>query len=758
MTLGREDEFNIVINGEIIDSYSGVEIEKRLNEVDTFNFTAHITDDEQRGLISEGNDVLFLEDQELVFKGRLEDVSYDSEFQVECEGEGMENRLLDRKTDRDQYDNLPADEIVEDLAEPTPLEIGELDEAPLTSLSFDHDNRARAVAGAANAVGYDWEIRQDFDDDYETDYLDFKERIGEEEPVYDFVLGDTARFVDDENDDGFVANDITMLGRGDGVNQLETRLYAAADSYARTMHEIDEDEDEIEVSSIVPLGSEGDTVIVRVGTELIKGELEILLSPLDSDSAGGLIHVDERGVEDWNSEETPVIKHREGVSVWLYENLTEEKGPYTPESQETAQEGSSIAEKGVKQLRETDKTIVNLSTLEQVADRELRNRHREVKSIEIRPTNPRIEDKVSLGDTVYIDDGDGQLDDEYRVVGKDITRRTSGEGTVLHCANRPMRLVERLSEIERDRDTLNAHMQGSTNVDSQSFRDNCDEDNPLETNVYVPSDAVAVNKIELVMKREAFRGYVQNQSHVHEIDDTTPGAASELLKEGAASPGETPDEITAFGLTEGDIFDEELTIDFVDDDEISVSNIIVYINAAVTTGSDNEPQLNMVVENTDKNERIIDKTRFVDPGRNTMLLAGYVDEDMSQDELVFSIEVTEDQDESHTISMSYGFVAFADHVHEIDATSEASGEPVYGIFQESDEDDVDVTVKVDGEEVETLEDVSVGQEVTDEIRLEEDLSEPITGQWHSVELVPTGLTRLTANVLSKIYVESQPED
>jgi len=281
--------------------------------------------------------------------------------------------------------------------------------------------------------------------------------------------------------------------------------------------------DEIQIQDTTIFGEHGDEIIVRVGIELIKADI------IDDTT----LEIVERGVENWEGEETPVIKHRKGISVWLYENLTQELGPYTPEEQDTAQEGSSIAEKGVKQLRETDKTIINLSTLEQVADRELRNRYEDIKVIEVDPADPRVEQDVSLGDDIFIEDAQGsQLQGEFRVVGKDVQRRSSGEGTILHCANRPRRLVERLSEIERDRDTLNAHMQGATNFNSVSFGDNCDEDNPLRNSFYVPDDVVQVNKFDLTFKRESFRGYVRNQAHTHEFESFESSDTGESTNSG----------------------------------------------------------------------------------------------------------------------------------------------------------------------------------------------------------------------------------
>ena len=666
--LGRLGDIQLIIDGTEITAYQELVVEKRLNQVDTFEFKVFITDDSQRGLLTTGKDVQMFEDGELFFKGRMEDVSYETSFEVTVEGEGMETRLLDRKTDRETFDNTAADQVAENIIDRTPLTKGVIEEAPLTSLAFDHDNLARALAGAANTVGYDWRIRQDLEDEYEVDYIDFVDRIGSESPVFDFVVGETALLVDDETEDSFLANDITLLGRGDGINQLEARLWAAAKDFTQLTSELEEENtDSFNVTDTKILGETGDSVRVKVGVEMIEAEI------MDDTT----LNIVSRGVNSYEGEETSVITHRQGISVWLEENMTQGLGPFTPESQETAEEGSSINVNGVKQLRETDKTLVNLSTLEQVGDRELRNRFEDIKMIEVQPANPRIENRIELGDNVRVEDGLGSsLNDVFRVVGKDITRRTSGEGSVYHLANRPKRLVERLGKIERDRDTLNAHMQGATNIDSQSFRDNCDFDNPLKTRIYIPDDVVAVNKVELVFAREPFRGYVQNTEHSHSI--TIDPHTHELKN----------------------LFDARISFN----DSVPTSE---------TTAFDGEGHLHSWPESS-----------FV----NTQIPANFW--------------IAEAND---PVSEEGGGTT---------TTSSTAGAPEYGIFEPNSEDPVDIEVLVNGEVVETIEGFSVGQEASSGVQLGEFLEEPIAGRWHDVEVRPSDLTRLNANIFKKVYIES----
>jgi len=743
----------LFIDGTKTDTWNELEVEKRLNEVDTFEFVFYDTEDGVE--ITQGRDILVFEDGDFVFKGRIENTDADNRYEIRAEGEGMAAKLLDRKTDRDDFNNTPADEIVESLVPTETVELGTIDPAPTTSLNFDHDNVARAVAGAANAVGYDWVLRQDSDDDYETDYIDFEERIGSSSAVETFTLGDNARFVSDETEDGFLANDITLLGRGDGVNQLEVRVWAAAEEFTQLDGEISEDENSsFTVDDTSVLGSTDDDVLVKVGTEIIDATID--------DSTA--LSINERGVEDFRGDETDVITHRDNISVWLYENKTTGDGPYTPENRSSAETGSSIESNGVKQLRETDKTIVKLPTLEQVADRELRNRYKDVKSIRIRPSVDEIGGAVSLGDEIEVVDEQGTgLSDEFRVVGIDFSRRVSGQGTELVCANRPRRLVERLSEVERDRDTLNAHMQGATNFNSESFGDNCDEDNPLRNNFYVPDDVVQINKFEVTFTRDSFRGYVQNQPHSHGFDIDIPDHDHDFSIDIPDHSHDFPS-VVAAEIEFGSALD---TIETISNDlgtgegDLEISGLTGFVETqSVSSGSAGDDDHQHGWPTSDS----LPFTFSVDFGGSDLEHRHQWPDTTQSDTTVIT-----------NIDFSYeGLSSVADGGGEFISTStddgggtfesettDSAGEPEYGIFEPDTEPDVDVEVRVDGTLVDTITDVSVGEEVDTPISIAEDLDEPITGKYHTVELKPVdtgggnnGRTRLQANVVQKVFIES----
>jgi len=769
---GTLGEISVLIDGERINTYTDIEIKKRLNEVDTFSFNAFIEDSSERQLIQEGKEVKFVESyNDLLFKGVLNEVEYKSSFRAKCEGNGMVQKLLNRKTNRDTYNNTAGDDIVKAEVDQSVMSYGTIETAPQVSVRFDHDNLARAVAGVANATGYDWYIDQEFSDDFDVDYLNFVDQAGSSTVQDTFSIGDNALMVDRNKDDGFVANDITLLGQGDGINQLEANVFAATTHFTDTAQVIDEGEStSFSVDDATQLGSTGDNLKVRVGGEVMDVDI--------TDST--TLSINSRGLDDYEGNETEQIKHYDNIRVWLKENVTQGIGPFTPNN---AESGSSIDTYGVREQRETDKTIVDKSTLEKTADLELKNRFEDIFRVQIEPTEPRVSRDLSLGDTVKVEDLTAMdVSDEFRIVGLDVKRASSEEGTVLHLANRPRRLTERLSEIESNTDTLNAHMQGATNFNGERFEDNADNTHPLTNKLFVPDDVVEINKFQLTFTRESFRGYVQDQGHSHDINasGTAPSTntrtnPSQIFV--SAGPQDDNQESLFrdwdFGNTQANF---DMTMPSVDNDQIYQGGYItVEIGRFAPQGSTESSETFDFEILADDGSVMYDDSITVDPGTSgggTVETRRYQVEatDAVEGETVSlylkggeldSTDVSESpkfQDYIEATLMPYGS---HDHDLNIDATAQSAGNPVYGVFEPASEPDIDVEVYVDGNLVTTKNNVSVGDEITTPIDLKNDLSDPLTGTYHDIELKPVdtgggngGRCRLTADVVQKVFIES----
>lgn len=702
VAFGKEDSFTAVIENQTYTGVMNVEIETSLNELHTFKFDAFIEDDQDRQQIQEGKEVLLFDGTQLIFKGELEEVNYDSTFQAECEGSGQKLSLLKKKTERKEYTNERADDIIRDLlGDNTDIVLGTVEQAPVITIRVDHDNELRAAAGVANAVGYDLYAENRITDDYETTYVNFVEHKGSESSVATLNIAEELRLVDRGKDRTAVANDITILGRGDGINQFESRLFAATTHRTVTTQRIQAgDTTTLGVDDASKLGSIGDEVYVRVGEEVVNASIQ------DSTT----LDVLGRGQDDYKGDETVDGQHYENIQVFLQENVTQGIGPFKP-NEDDAEPGSSIEEYGIIEERDTDKTLIDRATVEKVADNQLKDRRQPVFRVEVSLTDPRgLQDLgIEIGDQVTIEDLTApDVSNDFRVVGIDYKRASAGEETVLHCANRPVRLIERLSKIERDRDTLNAHMQGATNIDSETFSDNADSNHPLDNSFYIPSDVVKVNKLQLVFKRESFRGYVQNSGHKHDVELDIPEHSHDFLVQipshdhGISISGETY--------------------------ELFMNNFPGSTSDYLTSGPFPE-----------------------DGGTNhTHSWPSASGVEIEGEISITSVDSTEDGGGAFVSDTSDGGGGI-----QTTETSTEAGSPTYGIYEPDSEGDVDVDVVVDGETVETITGVSVGEEYTDEISLRQHLSDPVAGSYHEVKLVPTDRCRLQADVFQKVFIESK---
>jgi len=736
-------------NREEIESFVNFKGEKRLNEIDTFEFKAFITGDQDRTRLSEGNNIHVFDGNTLIFKGQLTEVNFTSAFEAECEGDGMAVKLLNRQTDRTEYADTAADQIVKsEVPDGDYVSYGTIDTAPDTSLRFDRDNKARAVAGAANAVGYDWRVRQEAADDYDTDFLDFKSRIGSPTSVYTLDIGDNAEFIDRQKDDGFLANDITLLGRGDGINQLEARVFAAADSFTNLDGPItDTESTSFTVDDTSVFGASGDNVIVRVGTEVFDCDI--------SDST--TLNINSRGLDDYNGDPTEQIAHQDDVTVWLRENVTQSLGPYTPESKTSAETGSSIEINGVRQASPSDKTIVDKSTLEKVADRQLRNRFKDIFRIQVSPSEPRIEDQVSLGDNVTVKDVvSSDIDNTFRVIGIDQKRNSGGEQTVLHLANRPRRLVERLSEIEKDRDTLNTHMQGATNVDSQSRAGNLTNAAPLETDFYIPEDAVAVNKVEVVAKRRPYRVESAITSHEHRLDGAQATAETNIKESGEHVTQDTS--IIPEGVSAVEPFVSIPTPTTPTDGKFQGANITGVIRNESGSSKEYDVSITGSLTGTLGTATL----SIPDEGANDFVVSA---DGVAEGEIItFSIEGsgTDDTLSSDTNSGPLSRIAIfvsskSDHSHDMVGATGLTDSPTYGISEPISGADTDVELTVDGNVVNTFNDVSLGEQIGP-VDVSDSLSDPVAGNYHVVKFETVSSPpeiNLRVNTFSKFFTESK---
>ncbi|MEW5567391.1 phage tail spike protein [Rossellomorea marisflavi] len=70
-------------------------------------------------------------------------------------------------------------------------------------------------------------------------------------------------------------------------------------------------------------------------------------------------------------------------------------------------------------------------------------------------------------------------------------------------------VAESTAEYERKIKINEAYSQGATNIDTYSYNDNADKDNPAVIRFYLPDELVNINKLELTYEVDNFRAYSQ---------------------------------------------------------------------------------------------------------------------------------------------------------------------------------------------------------------------------------------------------------
>src|SRR5690606_18760191 len=117
-------------------------------------------------------------------------------------------------------------------------------------------------------------------------------------------------------------------------------------------------------------------------------------------------------------------------------------------------------------------------------------------------------DKFRVGSLVRVTDHELGIDIRARVVNVRKNNLVGAPGDVqLEIANRVQDLAGSLADLNERQRINEVHAQGSTNLDTQNFADNCDPDHPAVLRFYVPEEAVRVNKVLLTYRAEAFRAY-----------------------------------------------------------------------------------------------------------------------------------------------------------------------------------------------------------------------------------------------------------
>lgn len=492
--------------------YEYFRIKKRQNQVSEFEIKIFDISTAQKAYFKEQAEVLFFAGTTMILKGKIQTIEYGSSYEVIARGIGLEVLLLNKELiksgdNRIQYSNESAQTIAQEING------GILTTASSglwasdygnVSLRFEYANRLNALGKLAEAINYDWWVSQVAGDDYATNYLNVSSNQGETSSQKTFSVGSNSTKISQEKDINGLVNYVYALGYGDGINQLSTSCYAASTQSSLLNANIEATNTSIDVID----GS----VFDATGTARIADE-QITYAGITTNTLTGTT----RGV---NS--TTARSHDKNCYIEQHYTTT------------SAQTGSSILTYGLMDKTIIDKTIIDRETLEVAASGYLLDRRTPTIRIKIESDEPITDVTLDIGDNVTVTDSEADVSGDYRVVGQEFESNYGFLKLTSEVSNRSLEFLEQMDKARQDQEAMSRYMQGSTNIYAISEAENCDSNHPLNMRIYIPDDAVTINKVSLNFKIKNYRIYTTGlASGIFEEIPTDPRVMVQVGAEGS---------------------------------------------------------------------------------------------------------------------------------------------------------------------------------------------------------------------------------
>lgn len=508
---------SVYINGVNRYFFRNLKVVKKLNQMSYFELELYdVTYTDAN--VALGNQIMIFLGNTLYLKGRLDRPKFVTQRFCTVKGYGMEVKLKDKEvnaltsatsygTNRFQYTNVASSTIVNEICStngtgltPWDLTPGTNDNYGAMSVRFENSNKLKALGAVAGActntsgINYDWWVSQSgLGDNYATDYFNISARKGSSSSVFTFEMdgvNQNAVMSDHEEDYDNTANFVNVVGYGDGVNQLRTSCFNNTGDGSNPRYTITTQALTATYTGTVTVA---DTSKLTAGTAII-GEERVTFSIINATT----INISARGLGGITTRTT----HPKGIYIANYISPAETNSA-------NWQAGSSMDTYGRKEITIEDKSIIDLDTLQTCASRTLLDRMSLVRRITVVPQNLyETITAVSLGDNVTINDSNTGLSGAYRIVGEELNVTEEGDQSIVYeISNRRLYLLESIDSVKETTEKQSIASQGATNCWQLPIYENCDSTHPLNIRFFMPTEAVAVNKLALSYKVKNFRAY-----------------------------------------------------------------------------------------------------------------------------------------------------------------------------------------------------------------------------------------------------------
>ena len=469
-------EPTILINGTDYSDYViSYRFYEELNQMREFEITLADIGSTEKSDVAEGNVVKFMLGRKLIFKGIISKAEYQTHDFAKISGYGsLETLLSERVVEvtssalssstfaRPFYSQVATSTIVsEQLANESDITVGTNENLGTISVRSEMDNKLAFLASIAeNRNGEWWASHGSYP--YDDEVFNIASRRGSTTSVKTYEISgitQNANVTSREKDYESLWNVITVLGRGDGQNQLYSKIShstlkrtkLAADMSATDTTCTVEDASVFSVNDVVWIGMEQCTI---TAIDTANNTLTVTRASSDGTDSNG-------------QEYLQAYAHSAGVAVYdasYYE--------YSPE--ETA--GVSVYDYGIKAKVVANPKINDQDALDLLATKLLDEHYQLVERITLE-LSEFVENLTSpnVGDTITVNDSEAGLSGEYRVYSKEITDEEGDRKIVLEVANGRRKIMEELQEVSTQLNANTQFTQGAINVFTKTATENTQE-------------------------------------------------------------------------------------------------------------------------------------------------------------------------------------------------------------------------------------------------------------------------------------------
>ncbi|NNV07119.1 hypothetical protein ETC03_12080 [Geobacillus sp. MMMUD3] len=374
------------------------------------------------------------------------------------------------------------------------------------------------------------------------------------------------------------------------------------------------------------------------------------------------------------------------------------------------EDAESIAKYGLRSYIWVDKRFEDANTLKANA-LSLLNQWKEPKvtyrasAADISSITGEDIDKLKMGRIVRIIDPDlGKVEARIMKEAKNDMKGNPAD-VQLEIANKSDDITTLQSDLERRQQINEVYAQGATNIDSHDYEDNADPQNPAVIRFYIPDEVVRLNKLLLTFETSEFRAYSKATKGGGAVVGTTQSGGEAVVTSASGGGGV---------VTSAD-------------------------GGGTTATTANKIFGSLQVETSPSNGGTLDTHR------HTVTFTNQFDH---------SHQVTiPNHRHNVTIPNHTHSVSIPAHTHEIELPDHTH-EIEYGIYKLS-EMPTAVTIKVDGNTIPYTDTSGENIDLVPYVSKESDGT--VSRGWHTIEIYPNKLGRITANIVKQIFIQSRGE-